>query len=248
MPYTHKPSIIHNNAANSTPVYSIQTAPHQHLENIVRKHCATYFQREYAEFSRQTLNEIQCLWQQSGKNRLILDSCCGTGESTARIASINSDAFVIGLDKSSHRLHKHQIISHIFTSNETARKPNYAVVRADVIDMWRLFVEAGWHFSEHYLLYPNPYPKPHHFLRRWHGHPVFSTLIQLSEHLEVRTNWRVYAEEMLQAYHIACAVYAHINYRTHITTIDAEEPITAFERKYAASGHTLYKVLCKRGK
>jgi tRNA (guanine-N7-)-methyltransferase len=238
----------------SLSVYSSQTAPHPHLQEIVRKHCRTTFQRPYLEHSRQAFREAEQFVAASGATTIILDSCCGTGESTRTIARSNPEACVIGIDKSAHRLRKHQ---HILerANGGTNTITNYKIVRADVIDIWRLIAEAVWSIDKHYILYPNPYPKPDHFLRRWHGHPVFPIIVTLSNNIELRTNWCIYAEEMLAAYTSVCTEYRYTA-TTAFTTSDAKEhcntmpfntePLTAFERKYTASGHTLYQVFCRK--
>ena len=92
--------------------------------------------------------------------------------------------------------------------------------------------------AQHYLLYPNPWPKAKHVKRRWHAHPVFPAIIDLGGRLELRTNWSIYAREFELAL-------------THLG-IDAArvEPLapattwTPFERKYRASGHPLFRLTC----
>ena len=59
---------------------------------------------------------------------LIIDSCCGTGDSTRNLAGRFPEALVVGVDKSAHRLARHQ----------PGDRQNYALVRADVNDFWRL--------------------------------------------------------------------------------------------------------------
>lgn len=217
---------------NSRHIESPQLSIHADLERLVRKHAATTYLRPVPDFSRRTADDIVQWMEQYPQHRIILDSCCGTGESTAHIAAQFPEALVIGLDKSVHRTNKH-------TTNGAR---NYCVWRADVEDIWRLlseyFHESSRTLDQHYCLYPNPYPKPQHILRRWHGHPLFPTMMRLAPKTELRTNWQIYAEEFTQAslllgYEAVCTEYL-----PHI-------PITAFERKYAASGHTLYRVCVK---
>lgn len=136
------------------------------------------------------------------------------------------DKLVIGVDRSAGRLRR-----------APARLPDNALVlRSDLVDFWRLAHGADWRLAGHYLLYPNPYPKPAQRGRRWHGHPVFPALVALGGRLELRSNWSVYAEELagtLAAYGAGVTVERGF---------EPGEPISEFERKYAASGHTLYRV------
>ena len=83
---------------------------------------------------------------------------------------------------------------------------NVKLVRADLVDFWSLvYTDATWNIHSNYLLYPNPYPKSQHFKRRWHGHPVFPTLLGLGGNLILRSNWNIYCEEFLDAVKIAAS-------------------------------------------
>jgi tRNA G46 methylase TrmB len=189
---------------------------------------------------------------------VILDSCCGTGESSYWLAHAFPECCIIGIDKSLHRLSKakHCHAQNLLqtetdaipvTENATGQMPsnlfyernNLLFVRADVIDFWRLVAEAAqsgrWEIRKHYVLYPNPYPKPNHLMRRWHGHPIFPVMIGLAPQTELCTNWRIYAEEFALA-------STTLGYTAAIEEHIAHKARTAFERKYAASGHKLYHV------
>ena len=110
-------------------------------------------------------------------------------------------------------------------------------VRADLATFWRLAREAHWPVSHHYLLYPNPWPKPGQLQRRWHAHPVFPTVLELGGRLEMRTNWRIYAEEF------ALALEHYTGAAVRPSTLQVKEPVSPFERKYRDSGHPLYSVV-----
>jgi len=205
---------------------------------------------------------------------IILDSCCGTGESTRRLAEQFPESLVVGIDKSAHRVatfarsrtdktriepsqteKNRRSMLKLVAENETdenlplhaaAQCPhNLLVLRADVIDFWRLAAQAvregKWRIARHFLLYPNPYPKPQHLLQRWHGHPVFPDLVALCNHVELRTNWRVYAEEFAIAWRIATGADASVE-ELQPNDVLAEGAMTAFEQKYARSGHIVYRL------
>jgi len=114
--------------------------------------------------------------------------------------------------------------------------PNMCLIRARVEDFWRLLHADGVRPVRHFLLYPNPWPKAAHFKRRWHGHPVFPELLALGGLLELRSNWRIYAEEFRQAAEI-CGIHA-----PPVVSFSVQSPLSPFERKYAASGHRLYRL------
>jgi tRNA G46 methylase TrmB len=136
----------------------------------------------------------------------------------------------LGVDKSAHRLARHQF----------GESKNYAVLRADVNDFWRLAVAAGWCPLRHYLLYPNPYPKASQVRKRWYGSPAFPTLLALGGLLTVRTNWSIYAQEFSLALQVA-------GFASTENQIAGIPPISAFEMKYQERGHRLHQVTCDLG-
>ncbi|MBL7997075.1 MAG: SAM-dependent methyltransferase [Candidatus Kapabacteria bacterium] len=214
---------------NSTEVESSQTDIHPQLTRIVAKHLRTPYLRPIAahtasEYARVRERIIEAM--HSGVP-IVLDSCCGTGESSYRLAELHQGSFVIGFDRSLHRLSK---TAH-HSGGETV-----LLLRGAAEDVWRLLALDGICINTHYLLYPNPSPKPHHLLRRWHAHPVFPTLLRISTRIELRTNWRIYAEEFAAALRIA-------NRTAYVHTYNPTSYLSPFESKYHASGHTLWRVV-----
>jgi tRNA (guanine-N7-)-methyltransferase len=136
--------------------------------------------------------------------------------------------YVIGVDQSASRLAR---------GKSLAWPVNLDLVRADLVDYWRLLNDARIRLERHYLLYPNPWPKIGHLSRRWHGHPVFPTLLALGGVLECRSNWAVYLEEF------CFAVESTTQCSARCTPYLAEPPITPFERKYRVSGHALFRTV-----
>ena len=176
---------------------------------------------------------------------VILDSGCGTGESTIHIARRFPNVPVIGIDKSCDRLNKAG--NPVQTAGETIPQ-NAFWIRAELLDFWRLAldrVKAGeWHIPYHALYYPNPWPKQNEATRRFHMHPIFPTLLALGEIIELRTNWGIYAREFAEAARIvyectASSAHAKIS----CESFDPTAPETAFERKYKDAGQTLWKMI-----
>ena len=229
------------------------------LEEVVRKYASTEYLRPIADHTRTAFAEAEKFVlnfyeqkipagacpepvERAGMTmqgtdcaspatyKVILDSGCGTGESTLNIALANPDVPVIGIDKSAARL----------TKAGTAPQ-NAFLVRAELLDFWRLAlgkVKAGqWHIPYHALYYPNPWPKQSEATRRFHLHPIFPTLLQLGDAIELRTNWELYAREFAEAARIAtpdCSI-------SH-EAFEPEHPITAFERKYKEARQLLWRV------
>jgi tRNA G46 methylase TrmB len=216
---------------NSRIISSNQTGIHQQLESVVRRHLHTRFRRPYTDHSLRVFEQINKIVS-AHTGALILDSFCGVGESTRQLAHDNPEALVIGIDKSSHRLDKHA--AHY-------RQPdieNYQLVRADADDFWRLAVDAGWRLDQHFLFYPNPWPKARQLKRRCHGSPLFPTLLKLGGRLELRSNWPLYVEEFAHALSFA-------GYSAEASPCQTTTAITPFERKYLNSGHALWRCVCK---
>ncbi len=209
--------------AFSRPVHSSQVTPHRQLEAVVRRHLDSPWRRPISDTARHVVDSL-IPWLADFPG-LILDAGCGTGESTARLARRHSQSAVIGIDKSAHRL-----------GRARGLPDNARLVRVDLADFWRLAYQRGWRPAAHYLLYPNPWPKPGQFKRRWHAHPVWPYLLALGGAIELRCNWAVYAREFALALEISGVA------NVEVLSFTAPEPLSAFERKYAASGHRLFRV------
>lgn len=208
---------------NSRRVQSRQSGPHEDLLEVVERHATSRFARPIADYNREAFDYAAGRVERESRP-LILDSGCGTGDSSRILSHRYPDHLVIGIDRSADRLSRHR----------SGTPDNCLLVRADLIDFWRLAVAAGWHPERHYLLYPNPEPKPRHLKRRFHAHPVFPSLVALGGRLEARSNWRIYLEEL------AIALDYH-GREADIAPLPADaEPLTLFERKYAASGQALW--------
>lgn len=203
-----------------------QTGVHEDLAVFVKRYQQHAFLKPIAEHSQRAFDLVADEVANCRKP-LILDACCGVGESTALLAQRFPEARVIGVDKSAHRLEKN---THY---QRQAQGHAYHIVRADLNDFWRLALAAEWKLARHYLLYPNPWPKQKHLGRRWYAMPVFPSMVQLGGLLTVRSNWRLYIQECAQA-----LSYYGVSAQQRILTKD-EAPMTPFERKYQQAGQSL---------
>ena len=216
----------------ASPVRSAQTAPHPGLARVLTRHftkcwAAPLHAPSLAMFAR--LDAVQ-----SGSSApLLLDSGCGTGESSLRLARLFPGHLVIGIDQSAARLRR-------LAPDGFAVHGNCILVRAELGSFWRLFNARGLKADQHWLLYPNPWPRTLHLKRRWHGHPVFPSLLATTSRIELRSNWRLYLEEFdLALAYTRC-------WRTHIEALPGAEPISPFERKYLAAGQALWRLSGER--
>ena len=217
---------------DSKVIVTNQTGIHEKLEQIVEKHLSHPFQKPYQSHTKAAFAEIDEIVQ-AFNGPVILDSCCGVGQSTRLLAKRNPDALVIGVDKSAHRINRNV--------EENFDGDNYHLIRADLNDFYRLVKAANWPISKHYILYPNPWPKSKHIQRRWHGSAVFPVLISLGEEIILRSNWRLYLEEFQQAADIA----GLIGEMSKVTQASNEEPLTPFEAKYQASDQQCWQLNVK---
>lgn len=212
---------------NSRFIASAQDGPHKDLDELLQRHLAHPFRKPILDYNRSAFAAALAArdaWRAQAP--LILDAGCGVGWSTLNIAAEFPDHFVIGVDQSSDRIER---------GKPMALPANAILIRADLVDFWRLLAESGIRLARHYNLYPNPWPKIGHLARRWHGHAVFPVWRDLGGVLECRSNWRIYIEEMALA--LTRLSGQTVTAEAYATT----SPMTPFEKKYLASGHELWR-------
>lgn len=204
-----------------------QLEVHQNLAKVVKKYLRSQSQKPFSEHTLATFAEMRN-WLADWTGDIIFDSCCGVGESTAKIAAAHPHAKVIGIDKSAARIDKH----HAYSTDAN----NYLVIRADLNDFWRLSILEGLRLVKHYILYPNPYPKQSQLQNRWYASAAFPDILKLGGLLEVRSNWHLYIEEFSIAVELAGKT-------AKIQQYNSLEPMTPFERKYWQSGQLSWQLI-----
>lgn len=213
----------------SRAIETNQQSVHENLRTVVKKHLQSPDRTPVRPHNLIAFEALQKKITRHNYSALIMDSCCGTGLSSITLAEQNSDALVIGIDQSSHRLSKRE---------QSAQPENCIFLRANCEDIWRLCLKNNIRFDSHYLLYPNPYPKSKHLQRRWHGHASFPLLPALANKTILRSNWKIYLEEFQIAWEIATGNVSQIEKVTGVPEM------TLFERKYRESGQALYEIIC----
>lgn len=212
---------------NSPAIVSPQHAVHARLDTVVRRHRDHVWRAPLHAPSQEPFAR----WR-AGHDRdapLVVDFGCGHGDSTLVLAERHADAILLGVDQSAHRLSR-------LAPQGFAVHGRATLMRAEAATVLRLLAADDLRIDTLYLLYPNPWPKPEHLLRRWHGHPVFPTLLGSARHIVLRTNWRVYADEFAMAAGILGRAAA-------VRTLPADaDALTPFERKYCRSGHARFEV------
>lgn len=213
---------------NSRAVFSTQTEIHAQLDKLLHRHRSHPFLKPITPYNQTAYNAALQAWKAAGSPPLILDTGCGVGLSTRRLAEQYPRHFVIGVDQSADRLSRlHQSFPHL---------KNFITIRADLVDFWRLLHKDGIILDYHYLLYPNPWPKQDQLRRRWHGHAVFPTLLALGGTIECRSNWKIYVDEFAHAVTTLTGKPA----QCESFTVESAA-LSPFEEKYYASGHSLWR-------
>jgi tRNA G46 methylase TrmB len=210
-------------SGNSRQVSSNQTDIHPRLEEIVRRHQNSTYLKPVADHAKRAFDRA-IKFVDSGAMPACLDSFCGTGMSTAVLASKYPDSPCIGIDQSASRLSKHG----------PQKSDNYILLQTDAGDFWRLAQAEGWLLQTHWLLYPNPWPKSSQLQRRIHGCPEFPSMLALGGELQCRSNWSLYLEELRLA-------LDQLGIQAIVEQINPQPPLTLFEEKYRASGHSLWQ-------
>jgi len=217
-----------------------QLGVHPDLRSTLIRHKQHEFRRPIAQHTQQAFVQAMA-WLNEWEGPLILDACCGVGESTAKLANAYRNSKVIGIDKSLSRLDKHSS----YAQQQVVENQDYLLVQADLNDFWRLlsaYISESsplWQLKKQFILYPNPYPKKSQLGKRWHASPVCKYILSVAQEHEVRSNWLVYLQEFL----ISAKFYG---WEGDIIEIEAKEPvITPFERKYIHSGQQCFKLLLR---
>ena len=216
-------------SGNSREITTSQVGVHDKLDELVTKYRTSENKRPVSEHTQRAFDEVND-WLEGYDGEIILDSCCGVGESTANLAQANPHARIIGIDKSALRVDKHE--------HYRAQQNNYRVIRADVNDFWRLVQQSSWKVTQHFLLYPNPYPEKTQVQKRWHGSAAMVDLMAITPNIEVRSNWLIYLMEFAQA-------AKHYGLISDLKEVTGEFHMTPFERKYRASGQACWQLNCR---
>jgi tRNA (guanine-N7-)-methyltransferase len=210
---------------NSSQVTSNQISIHPNLEQLVKKYTKFKYLKQTGT-NHELCNLMVFLDTAQQQFPVVLDSGCGTGESSIALARLYPDKFIVGFDKSAHRLSK---IKQNIPSN-------LLITQQRCEDVWSGIAERNIK-CDTYLLYQNPWPKKKHIKRRWHAHPIFPTLLQISRSITMRTNWRIYALE----FSIALATHNTPHKLTPLRP--GTDYLSPFERKYVQSGHSIFEVV-----
>jgi tRNA (guanine-N7-)-methyltransferase len=193
------------------------------------------------------------------RQRLILDSGCGTGRSSLRLGRMFPNHTVVGVDKSIARLSQNaRFRNRSDTAQVQQAAENVWLVRAELVDFWQCSVKEKLLIEQHFLLYPNPYPKMARLKHRWYAHPSFPILLQLRAGKTVlRSNWKQYLIEFADCVSTADTCYSNNEmenfagpYCKQPAIIDQQtvnnDAWTNFEEKYFTVGEPTFELILHR--
>lgn len=212
----------------------------QVLRTTVEKHCRTLPRfLQHKPIAQHTQHAFDQVSTYISNCPIILDSGCGTGRSTMLLGELYPCHVVIGIDRSMARLSRNSTFRRRYKSasafdndknlNDDSSSvynagniptvvqqaaPNVFLVRAELVDFWRLILQDSrdWNIAHHFMLYPNPYPKKSRFKSRWYAHPSFPLLLQLdSNEFTIRSNWEGYLKEFRNSIVYASEYYTNKN-------------------------------------
>jgi hypothetical protein len=147
---------------------------------------------------------------------------------------------------------------------------NVWLVRAELVDFWRLMIKNKWCVHHHYILYPNPYPKLTRVQQRWYAHPSFPLLfelfasstfpdrseIQISQTMTIRSNWNQYLIEFGDCARFTCISDARQYHQMNVGEVNRlarplsvddikRLALTNFEEKYWLVNEPTYELVIK---
>lgn len=241
--------------ANSRKINSNQKTKHPHLKDLVLKLATSEWKGPMHVPTLNAFKEIQPLLDQwrSENTPWVLDSGCGVGASTYRLAQAFPHHHILGVDRSEVRLSKKfaQPQDPLFQLNKDSDHSRIHFIRAELSDFWRLLLQYQLLPNHHFILYPNPYPKKTQLNKRFHGSISLQNILQICPKLELRSNWPIYLEEFKEAASICAqeminlsshSVKSFSQGRQKTLVLTLETCMTHFERKYYASEQELFQL------
>jgi tRNA (guanine-N7-)-methyltransferase len=229
-------------------LYDIDTPPDEQRSAQVALHHVNFLSRwqKARPIADHTLRAFHHVaeWRHKRSNRpLIFDSGCGTGRSSQMLATLFPSHDIVGIDRNDALLKRSTVYQPAGSSKAMDHEApsNVFLIRADLVDFWRLAYADGWKLDYHFLLYPNPYPKPSDIKSRIYGHPVFPIMIALGGTVEVRSSWEAYCIDFAAA--ASAIAHGAVVDGPHIFQLGSKSAITNFEAKYHACSQPLYRLL-----
>src|SRR5688572_10561641 len=99
------PDMVWSLMPNAYPIISNQFAPHPNTETLAKKQANAIYRRPFSQTQISAFSEADD-WIKARRGKIILDSGCGTGDSSFWLSETFSDCLIVGVDQSAARLEK----------------------------------------------------------------------------------------------------------------------------------------------
>lgn len=210
----------------------------------------------------------------SREKLVILDSGCGQGLSTVTLSEKYPNIPCIGIDRSISKLSNNRhFSSKDKAENMIDKTPNMLLVQGELTDFWQLVAfKSDWKIIKHFIIHPNPSPKHKNIKQRFYGmffssncfrsvffpaltninfsnsnkaHSIFPIIPLLGGELFLRSNWRTYAVEFLEALKVLQSLDAYRSVIPDISSLevsdfDQTQIFSHFDRKYVKVGIPMF--------
>jgi len=170
---------------------------------------------------------------------VVLEIGCGMGETTAAIAQAHPAVDFVGVEV--HAPGVGALLKRIGELDLT----NVRVIRHDAVEVVEHMIAPGSLAGVH-VYFPDPWPKKRHHKRRLLKGAFVHALAQRlapGGYLHAATDWEDYAQEMLATF---AAEPLLANTAEGFAPRPAWRPLTKFERRGVALGHTVFDLLFRR--
>jgi tRNA (guanine-N7-)-methyltransferase len=173
---------------------------------------------------------------------VLLEIGFGNGETLAELAERRPEDNFLGVE-----VHPPGV-GHLLLELEQRDLPNVRVLRQDAVELLTSGLAEGA-LGGVYLFFPDPWPKKKHHKRRILGPQLVRLLgrvIRPGGVFHAATDWKPYAQEMLQLLEAAPDLFANKAGIGHFSPRPQDRPLTKFEQRGQRLGHEVRDLVFRR--
>jgi len=165
---------------------------------------------------------------------LHVDLGCGDGSFLCEMAQQFPKRNFLGIDRLTKRVEK--------VRRKAEKIENVRVLRADTLFAVRYLLPKN-SVETFYLLFPDPWPKRRHQLRRIFTHDFLEAI---ADALERHGILRVATDQLDYFHQIERLSRAYLQFQTVAPLLDAVLPVTKFERKFGEQRAPIYRLTLRK--